>query len=67
MSLGFGLPLLLMPGENANDRRAHHLGIIDPLLRLGDLGLTFFAGRMAELVADRRAGDIEPQPERVPR
>src|SRR5437868_634075 len=63
MSFSLALSLLLMAGEDADHRRAESLGKIDPLLGFGDLGVALLAGRMAELVADGRARDVEAQPE----
>ena len=66
MGLGLGLALLLVAGKDADHRRAQDLGIVDPLLGLGDFRVPLLARRMAEVVADRRARDIQPQPKALP-
>jgi len=58
----FGLAFLLMAGEDADHRSAQNFGEVDPLFRLGDLGVALLARRVAELVADGRARDVEAQP-----
>src|SRR5256885_11659387 len=66
MSFSFALSLLLMAGEDANHRRAESLGKVDPLPGLGDLSVALLAGRMAEVIADGRARDVEAQPKTLP-
>jgi hypothetical protein len=66
MGLGLSLVLLLVAGKDADHRRAEDLGKVDPLLGLLDLLVPLFSGRVAEIVADRRARDIQPQPKTLP-
>jgi hypothetical protein len=60
------LSLLGITRKNANHRRAENRGIFDPAFDASDLCVAFFARGMAKVVADRGAGNVEPESKALP-